>query len=39
MASPGCKATFKGSSTGDEDDELAKPGEGLSDADAAAITL
>jgi hypothetical protein len=39
MASPGCKATFKGSSTAEADDELAKPGEGFSDADAAATTL
>jgi hypothetical protein len=39
MTSPGCNAIFKGSSTADEDDELAKPGEGLSDADAAVITL
>lgn len=39
MASPGSKATLRGSETVDDDDELAKPGEGLSDADEVVMTL
>jgi hypothetical protein len=39
MASPGCKATLRGSEIVDEDDELAKPGEGVSLLDEVVRTL
>jgi hypothetical protein len=39
MDSPGCKATLRGSEIADAEDELEKPGEGVSDADEALMML